>query len=620
MTFLVLVNCWSFRHLAFAADATVESNPLRNAYFGDLHLHTSYSFDAYVFFGTKPDPDIAYRFAKGERINYLGETVQRREPLDFLAVTDHSEALGVFNQLEDPNSVVSRSEQGKALRDLIAHPISDANSFYQIVNGFWLNHKLSPELGKVLVSAWDREIEAANRNYQPGKFTTFIAYEWSSMPSGQNMHRNVFFKGDSAPLPFTQNDSQNPEDLWRWLEKIRTQGYEALAIPHNGNASNGLMYDWTTLDGRPIDRAYAEMRRRNEPLSEISQSKGQSETHPVLSAADEFSSFEIFDHLMTAQHQPSKLQGSYVRDALSRGLVLQRKIGVNPYKDGFEGSSDLHSGLSVSAQADFDGSPARANLGGGRPTKEQAAALLGVSADAKTGSRSSNGGEGEKPAVMTTGSLTGVWAESNTRESIYGALRRKETFATTGSKLRVRFFGGWSLDRELVNQSNWVKIAYEKAVPMGGDLPANVSRAKAPSFIVWAVKDPNAGNLDRIQVIKVWEEDGKQREKIFDVAWSGSRKPDPETGKIPPVGDTVDLHSGKYANTIGAVELKTLWTDPEFDPHHLAAYYLRVLEIPTPRWSTLLAIEKGLQVPSGVAVIEQQRAWSSPIWYAPSGI
>ena len=375
----------------------------------------------------------------------------------------------------------------------------------------------------------------------------------------------------------------------------------------NGNASNGLMYDWTTIDGKPIDRAYAALRQANEPLTEIAQNKGSSDTHPILSPNDEFSNFEIYDHLL-ATTQLSTPQGSYVRDALSRGLVLQRIVGVNPYKYGIEGGSDLHGALSVSSQADYAGNMAGANLGGGRPTKEQAAGVL-------SGARI--GDNALTPLVTTSGNLTGAWAESNTRESIYSALRRKETFATTGTKLKVRFFGGWNLDTALVRQQDWVKTAYDTAVPMGSDLPANTSRATAPSFAVWAVKDPNSGNLDRIQVIKVWEEHNHQKEKIFDIAWSGHRVPDPKTGKVPPVGDTVDLRTAKYTNTIGAAELKAVWTDPEFEPERLAAYYLRVLEIPTPRWSTLLAVQNGLPIPKGVDAAEQQRAWSSPIWYTP---
>ncbi len=590
----------------------VPQNPLREAYFGDLHLHTTYSFDAYVLFGTTADPEVAYRFARGEPIYYLGETVRRREPLDFLAVTDHAENLGVFNQLIDPNSYVSKSEMGKALRAAMDAP-GDPRSRLQGLWPFFRTHGFQPlpaDLKAESASAWQREIDFANRYNEPGVFTAFVAYEWGSSPNGANLHRNVIFKGDKAPFPFTSAQSYDPEDLWNWLDTIRAQGYEALAIPHNSNASFGLMFDWVKLDGRPIDRAYAERRQAHEPLVEISQNKGASETHPLLSTEDEFANFEILDRsLVSTKHSPPP--GSYVRDALSRGLVLQQKIGANPFKYGIEGGSDLHGTLQVSNQEDYAGSAGNANFGGGRPTKEQARAIL------------TNAGDGaailDTQIITTAGNLTGAWAESNTRDSLYDAFRRRETFATTGSRLRVRIFGGWSLDAKLFNRGDWVKTAYATGVPMGSDLPAKADGVAAPRFAVWAAKDPNGANLDRIQIIKVWEEDGTQKEKIFEVAWSGKRKVDPKTGKLPAVGNTVDLHTGTYTNSIGAVQLQAVWTDPEFNPARLAAYYLRVLEIPTARWSTLLALKNDLPIPTTVPAAEQQRAWSSPIWYTPSG-
>ena len=595
--------------------AAVPQNPLREAYFGDLHLHTTYSFDAYVLMGTKIDPDEAYRFAKGEPVKYLGQDVQRREPLDFLAVTDHSENIGVANEIENPNSPVANSEFGKALKagiDSAGNGWDRVKKTLPLLFKFMLGGKngLGPEAKEASDSAWSREIAFANKNYEPGKFTTFIAYEWSSMPGGDNLHRNVIFKGDTAPSPFSSLDSKDPEDLWAWLKKIRASGYEALAIPHNGNASNGLMYDWTKLNGQPIDRAYAEARAENEPLTEISQNKGTSETHPILSPNDEFAGYEIFDQLLISP-QYSKPPGSYVRDALSRGLVLQRKLGVNPYKYGFVGASDLHSGLSVSSQADYNGNIGGINQGLGKPSKDQAAGLLGEAADQATTA-------GFKLIKTAPGNLTGIWAESNTRDSLYNGLRRKETFATTGTKLKFRFFGAWNFNRKLVENQDWIKTAYEQGVPMGGDLPAKPDKVKAPIFAIWAVKDPNTANLDRVQIIKVWEQNGEQEEKIYDVAWSGNRKPDPKTGKLPAVGNTVDLTTGKYTDDIGATELKTVWRDPQFNPNQLAAYYLRVLEIPTPRWSTLLAIQTGLPIPKDAAATIQERGWSSPIWYTPA--
>jgi len=586
--------------LTSAAEAAVPVNPDREAYFGDLHLHTTNSFDAYVLMGTKTTPDQAYQFARGDTIDYLGQAIRKREPLDFLAITDHSENIGVFNQLDDPNSAFAQSEIGKIAKK------GGIESFLKIVQMLADGTRLDSDNAKVSASTWAREIESANRFYQPGKFTTFVAYEWTSMPSGQNLHRNVIFRGSSAPSPFTSQDSRRPEDLWTYLSDIRGKGYEALAIPHNANASNGLMYDWNVLDGRPIDQAYAQLRATNEPLSEISQNKGTSETHPALSSNDEFAGFEIFDKLLLG-NQPSKPGGSYWRDALGRGLVIQSRIGINPYKDGAVGASDLHSGLSVQSEQDYGGI-ANPNLGGGKLTKAQVAQALGYEKSAVTGLSTE---------ILSSGALTGVWAESNTREAIYAAFRRKETFATSGTRIKLRFFGGWNLTPALLKQKNWVHQAYAQGVPMGADLPAAAS-GNAPSFAVQAVKDPSGGNLDRIQIVKVWLEGGKHRERVFDVAWAGNRKPDPATGKVPAVGNTVDLKTGAYTNSIGAAQLATVWRDPSFRADQAAVYYVRVLEIPTPRWTTLRAIEYGFPLPKDVAPTIQERAWSSPIWFTPA--
>ncbi len=588
----------------------------RKALYGDLHLHTTNSFDAYVLMGTKITPEQAYQFARGDEVDYLGDKVKRREPLDFLAVTDHSENLGVFNELNDPNSALSKSELGQRIRKLQAEgklnlaDKQDAGSdvlklLVDLLNPKTLKEVPGLDTKAISSSAWQREIDAANHYYQPGKFTTFIAYEWTSMPSGQNLHRNVIFRGNTAPSPFTSADSTNPKDLWTWLSKIRGQGYDALAIAHNANASNGLMYDWTQLDGRPIDVAYAILRRENEPLSEISQNKGVSETHPLLSPEDEFANFEIFDRLLISP-QKSKPGGSYVRDAIGRGLVLDEKIGANPYKDGFVGASDLHGGLSVSSEEDYGGNVGGANIGAGKTTPEAAKALLSTPKDT----------QGFNVTITAPGSLTGVWAEQNTRESIYNAFRRKETFATSGTRIRVRLFGGWSFAPGLDKTADAVKTAYASGVPMGSDLPARPAGAGAPSFVVWAVKDPNGANLDRVQIVKIWVDHGAQKEKIFDVAFDPHRTHQ-ASGKLTAVGNTVDLKTATYTNTIGSVQLSTVWKDPEFKADDRAAYYVRVLEIPTPRWTTILAVKSHLPIPDTVASTIQERAWSSPIWYTP---
>lgn len=615
--FLTAALALAFAPAALAQPQTAAKPENRQAYYGDLHLHTTNSFDAYVLMGTKTTTDEAYAFARGDEITYLGEKVKRREPLDFLAVTDHSENIGVYNELNDPNSALSKSPIGQRIRaaqasgklNITGSKSGDANEALKLISELLQGHALDNIDGvdpkALTASAWQRQIASANRYYQPGKFTTFIAYEWTSMPNGQNLHRNVIFRGNNAPNPFTSADSYKPEDLWTWLSKIRGQGYEALAIAHNANASNGLMYDWTTLDGRPIDVAYAILRQQNEPLSEISQNKGTSETHPSLSPNDEFAGFEIFDRLLISP-QKSRPSGSYLRDAIGKGLVIDQKIGANPYKDGFVGATDLHGGLSVSAEQDYGGNVGGANLGGGKTTPEAAKALLSTPKDT----------QGFNITITGSGALTGVWADGNTREGIYDAFRRKETFATSGTRLKVRLFGGWDFAPGLDKAPDAVKTAYAKGAPMGGDLPARPANAKAPSFVVWAVKDPNGANLDRVQIVKIWVENGAQQEKIFDVAFDAKRGRD-ASGKLKAVGNTVNLKTATYTNTIGSVALSTVWKDPEFNAKAPAAYYVRVLEIPTPRWSTILAVKSNVPLPENAAPTLQERAWSSPIWYTP---
>jgi Protein of unknown function (DUF3604) len=595
------------------------ATPDRHVYFGDLHLHTSYSFDAYILFGAKVTPEDAYRYAKGETVTYLGEPIHRSTPpLDFMAVTDHSENIGVFNTLEDPDSEFSKSEFGQEVKR------EGLKVFGKIVQ-WQTGGKPMPgvDTRKAAESAWQREIDAANRNYQPGKFTTFIAYEWTAMPDGQNLHRNVIFRDDRAPNPFTAVNSIKPEALWTFLESIRKQGYEALAIPHNSNASNGLMFDWVDSHGRPIDQAYAQLRADNEPLAEISQNKGASETHPALSPTDEFASFEFYDHLLISPKK-SNPSGSYVRDALGRGLeIAERTNGVNPYKYGIVGASDFHNGLSDSAENAYVGT-----VGAVDPTKalpdidsfrQRLESVKLATKPADAGAPTAGDATPADPNASLyengSGNLTGVWAEQNTRASIYGALRRKETFATSGTRLKLRFFGGWDYSPKLLASADWVKTAYSAGVPMGSDLP--VGKATAPKFAVWAVKDPDGANIERLQVVKVWLLNGKHVEKIFDVALSNGRKVNPATGKAPPVGNTVDLQKATYQNTIGATELAAVWRDPEFNPATPTVYYLRVLEIPTPRWTTILAVKRGQPLPSGVPATIQERGWSSPIWYTP---
>jgi hypothetical protein len=598
------------------ADTRVDSAD-RRAFFGDLHLHTGFSFDAYSFMGTRITPDEAYRFARGLPITYLGQSVQRPRPLDFTAVTDHSEFMGTLNQLDDPNSALAHSETGRMFRE---EPLAAFLKFFAAGK----TYQDLPELNAraAAVSAWKKEVDAANGNYAPGAFTTFIAYEWTSAPQRDNLHRNVIFRGAGPEMPFSSNDSQKPEDLWSYLEKLRARGIEGLAIPHNANASGGLMFDWNDSNHRPIDEAYAQRRAMNEPLTEVFQNKGQSETAPEISPSDEFSNFEVMEELLGGGASP--VNGSYVRQALGRGLVIQSKVGFNPYKLGFVAATDFHSGLSNSDENAYAGQGAlsmdpSANL----PSREAAIKLLAPrkmkgghpitlaeAAQAKSDESLGSGG------IFGSGGLTGVWAEHNDRDSIYAALRRTETFATSGPEIRVRFFGGWDVSPDALNTPNWVATAYRQDVPMGSDLPSRPALADAPSFIFQAAKDPTSGNLDRIQVIKVWLEGGDYREKIFNVAWSAGRSPGAD-GKLPPIRNTVDLKTATYANTVGAPFLQAVWRDPEFDPSKPAVYYARAIEIPTPRWNTILAVKRNLPLPAHLPATIQERAVSSPIWYTP---
>ncbi len=600
----------------------------RHAYFGDLHLHTAMSFDAWSF-GTKTTPEEAYKFARGETVMIQASQINREEtenlsgmipakrawPLDFMAVTDHSEFMGVANQFDDPNNPLSKSP----LADVVA---KDPHQVFVMVA-----HQIEKTAGgpsadlnaeKAMSDTWGRQIKAANDNYVPGKFTTFVAYEWTSAPDGKNLHRNVIFNADRAPQPFTSAQSARPEDLWTFLEKVRAGGIDVIAIPHNADASDGLMYDWNDSDGRPISEAYAQRRLMNEPLTEIAQNKGVSDTVPEISPNDEFANFERYDHLISRPSIKSKVDGSYVRQALGRGLVLLNRVGTNPYKYGVVGGTDIHNGLSTT-----DGNGVGGAFGvtpSFLPTGDAAKRMLQIiPMPARLDSDADAAGKphgNQKTLEVGTGAITGVWAEENTRNAIYAALKRKETFATSGTRIRVRMFASSSYPAGLMARPDWVKTAYASGVPMGSDLPA-ATRLKAPTLLLQAIKDPDGANLDRIQVIKMWREGDSYKERIFNVALSGGRKEDPKTGRAPAVGDTVDMKTGKYANTVGAPTLSAQWTDPTFDPKRAAVYYARVLEIPTPRWSTHLAIVNHLPIPTSVPATVQERAWSSPIWFTP---
>lgn len=572
----------------------------RHAYFGQTHQHTSWSLDAYIIGNTVTGPEEAYQYSMGQTIKHpAGYDVQIKTPLDFQGVTDHSEYVGVVRLANDPTSPISKLPVAAKLKVTKDNgPIK----IFQWLAGSIATNKPVPELldPALAGTVWKQNTAIADRYNKPGQFTTFCSYEWTSMPNNQNMHRNVFFKDCSKlpEAPFTAIQSDHPEDLWDWMDGQRKAGNDVLAISHNANLSNGIMFP-TDVDskGNPLDAAWAQQRMTNEPLTEIKQVKGTSETHPDLSPNDEFANFEIMNYLIGLDNSSGKLHGSYAREAYENGLAMQATRGYNPYKFGVVGAGDSHNTATAYSQSNFFGDHG----------------LVDATPAARLAGKVESGMN-----ILQTGTsgLTVVWAEENTRDSIFAAMRRKEVYGTSGVRIKARMFGGWDYDKGLLADADWAKTAYVSGVPMGGDLPP--ADGKVPSFVVAAVKDPADGNLDRIQIIKGWTKQGQVFEKIFDVAWSGNRQPDPVTGKLPPVGSTVDITKATYTNDIGSVELKAVWTDPEFDPSLHAFYYARVLQIPTPRWSTYDAAKLGILPPSNAPATVQERAWTSPIWYTPT--
>lgn len=586
--------------------ALAAPNPDRDAYFGETHVHTSWSLDAFSLGNLITTPADAYKYFKGEPIKHpMGFDVKIDTPLDWAGVTDHSEYVGVVNMANEPGSAISKLPEAQPLI-LKARTKEEMQrvALYCIntlAGGPPVPALMSPA---VAGTVWKKNIELADQANEPGKFTAFASYEWTSMPNNMNLHRNIFFK-DSAkvpPMPFSALDSKDPSDLWNWMDGQRKSGNELLAISHNANLSDGRMFPTDVdLKGRPIDSAYADSRVRNERLTEIHQLKGTSETHPLLSPNDEFANFEIMSVLLG--NPPGRIPhivGSYARQALKDGLAMQDTQGFNPYKLGFGAASDSHNTAVPYRQDNFFGGHTFTD---GTIEARMSGTLVGGMFDARTES---------------TSGLTGVWAEENTRASIFDALYRRETFGVSGPHIKVRLFGGWEYTPDLLDAKDWVKTGYAKGVPMGSDLPPASSAAKAPSFMVWAAKDPTSGNLDRIQIVKGWAKNGQSFEKVFDVVWAGDRQPDKWTGIVPPIQNTVDIANATYTNSVGSVELKKVWTDPEFDPSLYAFYYARVLEIPTPRWTTIQAHQMGVAPPDVVAPTLQERAWSSPIWYSPS--
>lgn len=586
--------------LISGSPAVAQKTADRNAYFGQTHSHTSWSLDAYIIGNHVTGPAEAYQFSMGLPVKHTaGFDVKLKRPLDFHAVTDHAEYMGMVRLANDPTSALSKQPIAAKLK---VGSQADIKRVFEWLAGSLAKQEPIKELldPSTAGTVWKENVSIADKYYKPGTFTTFVAYEWTSAPNSRNMHRNVIFKDSRkvSPLPFTAMDSQYPNDLWNWMDGQRKAGNELLAISHNANLSDGIMFPVEQdYKGSPIDAAWARQRMLNEPLTEMIQIKGASETHPTLSPNDEFANFQIMSFLLGKDNSTSRPNGSYIREAYQNGVAMQQARGYNPYKMGVVGASDSHNTVISYTASDFFG---------------QHGAL-----DASAKDRMKNAVESGMSVVETgTSGLGGVWAEENTRESIFAAMQRKETFATSGVRIRVRMFGGWDFRADVLKQKDWAATGYAHGVPMGGDLPA--PKAKSPSFIVWAVKDPDDANLDRIQIVKGWTKSGQIFEKVYDVAWSGDRKPDAKTGKVPEVGNTVDVKNASYTNTIGSVELKTVWSDPDFDPSLDAFYYVRVLQIPTPRWTTYDAKTVGMEPLSNVPTTQQERAWGTPIWYTPT--
>lgn len=586
------------------------ANPLKNAYFGDLHLHTRNSFDAYIF-NVRADPDQAYAYAKGGTIKHAAgfDLHLNSGPLDFLAVTDHSEYLGVLpaiNTQGDPYSNVPYA------RELFSTDQVAVNAAFRRFADTLNVGKRMPEFADLRTerSVWSDIIEAAKRNYEPGKFTTLVGYEYTSAPGGRNLHRNVIFSGDKAPeLPFTALESQNPEDLWRWMDQQRAAGMEALSIPHNSNGSDGTMFERTMWNGQPADRAWAELRARNEPLVEITQVKGTSETHPLLSPNDELAGFEVMEWYIGQARKVTKFDGGYVRKALKDGLELEAKLGANPYKYGIVGASDSHNAAGTYEENNYY---SKVGIRDATPELRGSAPPQGKTwADYKVPDNIT------RFSTWGASGLTGVWAEENTREAIYGALKRKETFATSGVRIRVRFFAGYGLKGAALTSEDGVKAAYASGVPMGGDLVGQADGA--PDFLVMAMRDPNSAPLQRVQIVKGWTDaKGKAFEKVFDVACSDGGAVDARTQRCPDNGATIDIKSCAIPQDKGDAELATAWNDPEFDPKQNAFYYARVIENPTCRWSTWDANRAGVEPNPALPKTIQERAYTSPIWFIPT--
>ena len=586
---------------------SVGQNYPKEVFFGDTHLHTRNSADAWSMGNLNLTPGDAYRFAQGSPVlAHNGMQVQLRRPLDFLVVSDHAEYLGAFYRFNVNDSLITKTDVGRQWQTYVEE--GDLAKFF----GAFVNSMRNPEEDPALPAAvrqtvWSGVAKTADRHNKPGVFTAFSGYEWTSMISGNNLHRVVVFKDDadkvSQMIPFSGQDSLDPRDLWQALANYETAtGGEVLSIAHNGNLSNGMMFPDETVGGSPIDEAYASLRARFETVYEVTQVKGDGEAHPVLSPDDEFADFENWDWDNIGRTQKKEdwmLPQEYARGALKRGLRFEDELGVNPFKIGLIGSTDGHNSISTPEEDNFFGKFPESEPGPARLENAMALDRLWQN------------------SLLVASGYAAVWAKENTRAAIFDAIKRREVYATTGSRIKVRFFSGWEFDETDIHRPAMLDIAYGTGVPMGGDL-SKAKRGQVPKFLVIAGMDADGARLDRIQIIKGWmDKAGKLQEKVYDVAWSDDRKLDKRTGKLPAVGNTVDVENATYLNTIGAPQLSTYWEDPDFDRAERAFYYARVLEIPTPRWTTYDSAYFNVELQDDVPSSIQDRAYTSPIWYTP---
>ena len=619
---VLLAGALSVSAMVAAAGDSGEYSPYlehdfpNQVFFGDTHLHTAYSTDAGLF-GNTIGPDEAYQFAKGKVVtSSLGVKARLARPLDFLVVADHAENLGLAPMLAESNPMVMNHEWGSKIAAL--YQSGDLGAAYTMW-GSAINVSKDPFAGDTEMqgSMWQRILESAERHNAPGSFTAFIGFEWTSSPGGSNLHRNVIFRDNADKagqvLPYSAYDSEDPEDLWVYMDEYEQKtGGQVLAIAHNGNLSNGLMFDDVTYtDKQPIDQDYAIRRMKSEPLYEVTQIKGDGETHPGLSTNDEYADYGTWDKgSFGAPKEEGMIEREYARQAYMRGLQYEAKLGANPFKFGLVGSTDSHTTLATTTEDNFFGKatpaePARGN------THRMDEKITGYLPDP----------QGREYAIYARSSLASglaaVWARDNTREAIWDAMARKEVYATTGTRLKVRVFAGWEFERDDLSRPDFTRYAYSKGVPMGGDLKAAGSDG-APSLLIQSVKDPDWANLDRIQVIKGWtDKQGKAHERVYDVAVSGGRKIGADGRCKEAVGNTVNVKDASFSNSIGAAMLEAYWQDPDFDPKQRAFYYVRVLEIPTPNWTTFDAVKFGTALPEDVPASIQDRAYTSPIWYTP---